>query len=184
MKVAGSNPVSRSGCQVPSLSGSNLNAHGEMPAGCTRVRQADLDPAARASGHREALRPGARVSGEMADAHGSGPCAARHEGSTPSSRTKRPLSTVAAGGKRCRDHAPQGTRVMPGRTVITFGSQSPGYRHDMPVTTFGLPAWAAFIFWLLVVVILVILAALVVHALGGFMWQMRMGHFRFLIGVT
>jgi hypothetical protein len=42
------------------------------------------------------------------------------------------------------------------------------------------PAWARFIIWLLIVAVAIILAALIVHALGGF--SMRIGHFR--LGVT
>lgn len=50
--------------------------------------------------------------------------------------------------------------------------------------TLGLPAWAALIVWLLVVVILVIIAAMVVHALGGGMLNLHLGHFVFRLGVT
>jgi hypothetical protein len=48
----------------------------------------------------------------------------------------------------------------------------------------SIPAFAVFIFWLLVVVILIILAALAVHALGGFDVNVRAGHFIFQLGVT
>ncbi len=48
----------------------------------------------------------------------------------------------------------------------------------------SIPAFAVFIFWLLVVVILIILAALAVHALGGFDLHFRAGHFTFQVGVT
>lgn len=48
----------------------------------------------------------------------------------------------------------------------------------------GLPGWLSFVVWLLVAVIVVILVALVVHALGGFDWRVHIGHFRFQLGVT
>ncbi len=48
----------------------------------------------------------------------------------------------------------------------------------------SLPRWAAFIIWLLLIVIIVILVALVVHALGGGVGSVRLGHFVFRIGVT
>lgn len=48
----------------------------------------------------------------------------------------------------------------------------------------NVPAFAIFIFWLLVVIILIILAALAVHALGGFDVHFRAGHFIFQLGVT
>ena len=50
--------------------------------------------------------------------------------------------------------------------------------------TFGLPRWAAAIVWLLIVVFVVIIAAIIVHALGGFAWTVRIGYFRFLLGVS
>lgn len=57
---------------------------------------------------------------------------------------------------------------MPGRTVAGV----------------SIPAFAVFIFWLIVAIILVILAALAVHALGGFDLHLRAGHFNFDLGVT
>ena len=48
----------------------------------------------------------------------------------------------------------------------------------------SLPAFARWLIWLLIVVIVLILVALVVHALGGFVWNLRIGHFHLLIGVT
>jgi hypothetical protein len=48
----------------------------------------------------------------------------------------------------------------------------------------SIPAFAVLIFWLLVVLILIILAALAVHALGGFDVNVRAGHFIFQLGVT
>jgi hypothetical protein len=48
----------------------------------------------------------------------------------------------------------------------------------------GLPRWAAFILWLLIVAVLIILVALVVHALGGGIMNVRLGHFVFRLGVT
>jgi len=48
----------------------------------------------------------------------------------------------------------------------------------------SIPAFALFIFWLLVVVILIVLAALAVHVLGGFDLHFRAGHFIFQLGVT
>ncbi len=48
----------------------------------------------------------------------------------------------------------------------------------------SIPGFAVFILWLLVAVILVILAALAVHALGGFDLHLRAGHFIFQLGVT
>jgi hypothetical protein len=48
----------------------------------------------------------------------------------------------------------------------------------------GVPPIVRAIIWLLILVIVVILVALVVHSLGGFMWDLRIGHFRLLLGVT
>lgn len=46
------------------------------------------------------------------------------------------------------------------------------------------PAVVWWLFWLLVGVILIILVALVVHALGGGVGDLHLGHFVFKIGVT
>lgn len=57
----------------------------------------------------------------------------------------------------------------------------------MPARTVAgvsIPAFAVFIFWLLVAIILIILAALAVHALGGFDLHLRAGHFNFDLGVS
>ncbi len=48
----------------------------------------------------------------------------------------------------------------------------------------GLPGWAAFIIWVLIVIVIIILVALAVHALGGFNWVVKIGHFHLQIGVT
>lgn len=50
--------------------------------------------------------------------------------------------------------------------------------------TFGLPSWAMFIIWLMIVAIVVILVALVVHALGGGLLNLHLGHFVLRFGVT
>lgn len=47
-----------------------------------------------------------------------------------------------------------------------------------------IPAFAVFIFWVLVAIVLIILAALAVHELGGFDLHLRAGHFIFDLGVT
>jgi hypothetical protein len=47
-----------------------------------------------------------------------------------------------------------------------------------------LPRWAAFILWILVIAVVIILVALVVHALGGGIMNVRLGHFVFRLGVT
>jgi uncharacterized membrane protein YhaH (DUF805 family) len=47
-----------------------------------------------------------------------------------------------------------------------------------------LPRWLWFVLWLLIAVVLIALAALVVHALGGFDLAVHIGDFRFRIGVT
>ncbi|HEY5986263.1 MAG TPA: hypothetical protein VIV12_07805 [Streptosporangiaceae bacterium] len=48
----------------------------------------------------------------------------------------------------------------------------------------GIPWPVAWLLWLLVVIILVIVLALVVHALGGFDWVLRIGHFHWQLGVS
>ena len=48
----------------------------------------------------------------------------------------------------------------------------------------NLPRWVWFIIWLAVAVIAVILVALVVHALGGGIFNVRLGHFVFRLGFT
>jgi hypothetical protein len=48
----------------------------------------------------------------------------------------------------------------------------------------NVPRWAWYILWLLIVAIVIILVALVVHALGGGLLDLRLGHFVFRIGVT
>ena len=48
----------------------------------------------------------------------------------------------------------------------------------------SIPRWAAIILWLLIIAILIILVALVVHALGGGMMNVHLGHFVFRLGVT
>lgn len=48
----------------------------------------------------------------------------------------------------------------------------------------SLPATLRWLFWFMIGIILVILVALVVHALGGFDLSTKMGHFIFRIGVT
>jgi hypothetical protein len=47
-----------------------------------------------------------------------------------------------------------------------------------------IPAFVAFLFWLLVVVLLIILFALFVHWLGGFDLRFSAGHFLFQLAVT
>jgi len=48
----------------------------------------------------------------------------------------------------------------------------------------SIPRWAAVILWLLIIAIVIILVALVVHALGGGMMNVHLGHFVFRLGVT
>lgn len=48
----------------------------------------------------------------------------------------------------------------------------------------ALPAWVASLLWLLLAVVAVVLAAMVVHALGGFTWDVHVGYFRMLVGVS
>ena len=48
----------------------------------------------------------------------------------------------------------------------------------------ALPPLLRWLIWLLVVVILLILMALIVHALGGFDWSLRVGHFHLRLGVS
>jgi hypothetical protein len=48
----------------------------------------------------------------------------------------------------------------------------------------GIPWPVAWFLWLLVVIIVVIVLALVVHALGGFDWVLRIGHFHWQVGVS
>ena len=48
----------------------------------------------------------------------------------------------------------------------------------------GLPAWLMTLVWFLIAVVAVILVAMVVHALGGFSWDLHLGHFHLLIAVT
>lgn len=47
-----------------------------------------------------------------------------------------------------------------------------------------LPAWLAWIIYVLIAFIVIILVALVVHALGGGLLNLHLGHFIFKIGVT
>ena len=54
----------------------------------------------------------------------------------------------------------------------------------MAIRTFGLPGWAATIIWLAIIAIVIILVALIVHALGGGIMNLRLGHFVFRLGVT
>ena len=46
------------------------------------------------------------------------------------------------------------------------------------------PAFVRWLIYLLVAIVILILVALVVHALGGFDWVLRVGHFHLVIGVT
>lgn len=46
------------------------------------------------------------------------------------------------------------------------------------------PSWASWIIWLLIVIIVIILVSLVVHALGGFSWNLHVGHFHLEVAVT
>jgi len=48
----------------------------------------------------------------------------------------------------------------------------------------NLPRWVWFVVWLAVAVIVVILVALVVHALGGGILNLHLGHFVFKLGFT
>ena len=48
----------------------------------------------------------------------------------------------------------------------------------------NIPRWAMIIIWLMIIAIAVILVALVVHALGGGLLNLHLGHFVFRIGVT
>lgn len=47
-----------------------------------------------------------------------------------------------------------------------------------------MPGWLGFIVCVLIAVIVIILFALVVHALGGFSFGFRAGHFHFGVGVS
>lgn len=46
------------------------------------------------------------------------------------------------------------------------------------------PGWVRVIIWFLICLILLILAGLVVHALGGGILQLHAGHFIFELGAT
>jgi hypothetical protein len=46
------------------------------------------------------------------------------------------------------------------------------------------PAFLRWLIYVLVVIVILILVALVVHALGGFDWVLKIGHFHMTLGVT
>jgi hypothetical protein len=52
------------------------------------------------------------------------------------------------------------------------------------IRALGIPWPVAWLLWLLLAIILVIVLALVVHALGGFDWVLRIGHFHWELGVS
>lgn len=56
----------------------------------------------------------------------------------------------------------------------------------MPRSVGGLavPAWFWFVFWFLACLVLLILAGLVVHLLGGGILSLHAGHFVFDLGAT
>lgn len=51
------------------------------------------------------------------------------------------------------------------------------------MTFAGVPRWAAALLWLLIVIVAIIIVGVVVHALGGFSWDVRIGYFHLLLGV-
>jgi hypothetical protein len=48
----------------------------------------------------------------------------------------------------------------------------------------SIPSFLVWLFWVLVAIVLVLLAALVIHHFGGFDLQFRVGHFHAGVGVT
>jgi hypothetical protein len=48
----------------------------------------------------------------------------------------------------------------------------------------SVPSFLIWLFWVLVAIILILLAALLIHHFGGFNLQFRVGHFHAGIGVT
>jgi hypothetical protein len=48
----------------------------------------------------------------------------------------------------------------------------------------SVPRALMWLFWFLVAIILILIAALIIHHFGGFDASLRIGHFRFDIGVT
>jgi hypothetical protein len=48
----------------------------------------------------------------------------------------------------------------------------------------NVPSALMWLFWFLVAIILVLLAALIIHHFGGFDASFRVGHFHFDLGVT
>lgn len=47
----------------------------------------------------------------------------------------------------------------------------------------SVPSFLIWLFWFLVAIILILLAALLIHHLGGFDLAVRVGYFRFDVGV-
>jgi hypothetical protein len=48
----------------------------------------------------------------------------------------------------------------------------------------SVPGLLWWLFWVLVAILLIVLAALVIHHLGGFALSFHVGYFHFLLGVT
>lgn len=50
--------------------------------------------------------------------------------------------------------------------------------------SWAIPGFVMTIIWLVVVVLVIILLAWIVHLAGGGLFELRLGHFRLLIGVS
>jgi hypothetical protein len=48
----------------------------------------------------------------------------------------------------------------------------------------SVPGFVIWLFWFLVAIVLILLVALLIHHLGGFRLNFRVGHFFFDVGVT
>jgi hypothetical protein len=48
----------------------------------------------------------------------------------------------------------------------------------------SVPAFLVFLFWLLVAIILIMVAALIIHHFGGFAFAFHIGDFNFNVGVS
>jgi hypothetical protein len=48
----------------------------------------------------------------------------------------------------------------------------------------GVPDFLIWLFWVLVAIVLILLAALLIHHFGGFSLSFHVGHFFFDVGVT
>lgn len=76
------------------------------------------------------------------------------------------------------EEAAQPTRIT---RCILFAL--PGSWQPMSILR-SVPSALIWLFWLLVAIILILLAALLIHHLGGFDLAFNVGHFRFNLGVT